>query len=73
MPFSDESAREFIERTCPEGVPSITDAGAFYARWLSANSDTQYLADFGCDYERYADRNRDILNLVKSLPLPVDW
>ncbi|WP_230293048.1 hypothetical protein [Croceicoccus sp. Ery5] len=73
VPFSDESAMEFIERTCPKGVPSVTDAGAFYARWHTATSDTHYLADFGCDYERYADRNRDIIKLVKTLPIPVDW
>lgn len=73
VPFSDESAMEFIERTCPEDVPSVTDAGAFYARWFTANSDTHYMADFGCDHERHADRNRDILKLVNSLPIPVDW
>lgn len=71
-PFSNKSATEFMERTCPEGVPSVTDAGAFYVRWHTANSETHYLADFGCDYERYADRNRNIIKLVKSLPIPVD-
>lgn len=70
VPFSDESAMRLIERTCPEGVPSVTDHGAFYVRWFAANSDTHYMADLGCDYKRYADRNRDILELVQSLPIP---
>lgn len=73
VPFSDESAIEFLERTCPRGVPYITDAGAFYARWLTANHDTHYLANFGCDHERLADRNRELLRIVEGLPIPTDW
>lgn len=73
VPFSDESAMRFIEQTCPNGVPEVTDAGAFYARWLTANHDTHYLADFGCDHERLVDRNRELLGIVEGLPIPVDW
>jgi hypothetical protein len=50
VPFSEESAKRFIERVCPKGVPEVTDAGAFYARWLTADDDVHYLADFGCDH-----------------------
>lgn len=68
--FSDESAMRFIEQTCPIGVPEVTDAGAFYVRWLTANHDIHYLADFGCDHERLADRNRELLKVVEGLPIP---
>ncbi|RIV92859.1 hypothetical protein D2V17_00940 [Aurantiacibacter xanthus] len=70
VPFSEESAMRFIERACPKGVPEVTDAGAFYIRWQSANDDVHYLADFGCDYERLADRNGQLREIVKGLPIP---
>lgn len=70
VPFSEESAMGFIKRTCPKGVPKVTDAGAFYSRWLTANHDIHYLADFGCDPERLADRNRELLQVVEGLPIP---
>jgi hypothetical protein len=72
VPISEESAMGFFERTCPKGVPKVTDAGAFYARWLTANHDIHYLADFGCDHERLADRNRELLQIVEGLPIPSD-
>ena len=73
VPYSDVTAMEFIDGTCPEGVPFRTDVGAFYVRWQTANSDNHYLADLGCDYKRYEERNRAILKFVASLPIPVDW
>ncbi len=73
VPFSEESAMEFIERTCPTGVPYVTDAGAFYARWVTANYDSHYLADFGCDHERLADRNGKLRRIIEGLPIPIDW
>jgi hypothetical protein len=70
VPFSEESAMGFIERTCPKGVPKVTDAGAFYARWLTGNQDIHYLARLGCDHERLADRNKELLKVVGGLPIP---
>lgn len=70
VPFSEESAMGFIERTCPKGVPYVTDAGAFYARWITATDDIHYVADFGCDHKRWADRNRELLQVVEDLPIP---
>jgi hypothetical protein len=60
----------FIEQVCPKGVPEVTDAGAFYVRWQSADDDVHYLADFGCDHERSADRNSELLEIVEGLPIP---
>lgn len=70
VPFSEESTMRFIERVCPKGVPEVTDAGAFYVRWQSADDDVHYLADFGCDHERLADRNRELREIVEGLPIP---
>jgi hypothetical protein len=73
VPFSDESAREFIEQKCPRGVPFTTDAGAVWLHWVGPNSDQHYLADLGCDANRNAARNKELLSIVKSLPVPLDW
>ena len=71
VPFSEESSMKFIEQVCPKGVPQVTDAGAFYVRWQSANDDVHYLADFGCDHERLADRNGELRKIVEGLPIPL--
>jgi len=73
VPVSDENALEFIDRTCPEGVPLTFDAGAFYARWLTTKADTHYFADFGCDHERLLERNRELLDIVNGLPIQTSW
>ncbi len=70
VPFSEESAMRFIEQVCPKGMPEVTDAGAFYARWLTADHDVHYLADFGCDHKRQADRNDELRKIVEGLPTP---
>ena len=70
VPFSEESAMGFIEQTCPKGLPTVTDRGGFYARWLIANYYIHYAADFGCDHERLANRNRELLKIVEGLPIP---
>ncbi|HEY5722522.1 MAG TPA: hypothetical protein VIT45_09390 [Allosphingosinicella sp.] len=70
MPFTDESAREFIERTCPEGVPYVTDNGAIYIRWIGPVTDEHYLAELGCDRDRQAERNRRFDEILESLPAP---
>ena len=70
VPFSEESAMRFIEQVCPKGMPEVTDAGPFYARWLTADHDVHYLADFGCDHKRQADRNDELRKIVEGLPTP---
>ena len=67
--FSDESITAYIDRRCPEGIPAVTDAGAFYVRWKTEKSDRHFLVDFGCDYERYADRNSELRAVVDGLPI----
>ena len=73
VPFTDASARAFIDQTCPKGVPFTTDAGAVWLHWVGPRSDQHYLADLGCDAERNAVRNKELLSIVKSLPVPLDW
>ena len=70
--FTDSSAREFIDQKCPKGVPFTTDAGAVWLHWTGPNSDQHYLADLGCDADRNAVRNRELLSIVKSLPVPLN-
>ncbi|HYI40861.1 MAG TPA: hypothetical protein VE053_11140 [Allosphingosinicella sp.] len=70
VPTTDESAREFVERTCPRDVPFVTDAGGVYVRWIGSTSDQHFLADLGCDRERRKWRNQDLLGIVRSLPVP---
>jgi hypothetical protein len=73
VPFTDDSAQEFINRECPRGVPFVTDAGAVWVHWVGRNFDEHFLADLGCDPERNTARNRELLSVVESLPVPLDW
>lgn len=72
VPFTDESALAFIEQPCPEGIPSMTDAGGVYIRWMGADLDQHYLADLGCDYQRNSRRNAELIGIMKTLPVPLD-
>ena len=74
VPFSDASVREFIiGGVCPKGVPYVTDQGAVYIRWTGPSVDEHYLADLGCDHVRNAARNKELLAIVKSFPVPLNW
>ena len=73
VPTTTETAQEFIERSCPRNLPFATDSGAVYIRWAGPGVDRHFLADLGCDYERHAARNKDLLAIVQSLPVPSDW
>jgi hypothetical protein len=73
VPFTDESARAYIDQKCPKGVPFTTDAGAVWLHWMGPRSDQHYLADLGCDADRNAARNKELLSIVKGLPVPLDW
>ena len=44
--FSDEGIAAYIDRRCPEGIPSVTDAGAFYVRWKTEKTDQHFLIQF---------------------------
>lgn len=72
VPFSEASAWEFVNRTCPKGTPHVTDEGALYLIWTTENSQQHFLADFGCDYKRYGRRNRELLGVLEALPVPFD-
>jgi hypothetical protein len=72
-PVTDESIAEFIARSCPRDVPFVTDSGAVYIRWVGPKSDLHFLGDLGCDFERHAARNKELLGLVSGLPIPLDW
>ena len=73
VPFTEESALEFIERRCPPGLPTVTDQGAVWIRWIGPRTDQHYLADLECDPGRQAARNRELRNIVKTLPVPLGW
>ena len=72
VPVTATSVEAFISRTCPEGVPFATDAGGVWIRWIGPGFDRHYGADLGCDPERNAARNEELLGLVRSLPVPLD-
>ncbi|HYW15057.1 MAG TPA: hypothetical protein VE891_02745 [Allosphingosinicella sp.] len=73
VPMTDESARKFIEKECPQDVPFVTDAGGVYIRWIGPDLDQHFMADLGCDRERQESRNKELLDIVKSLPVPLRW
>ena len=72
VPFTDQSARNFALYECPKGVPFVTDAGGVYVRWIGPKSDQHFLADLGCDADKNATRNKDLLAIVESLPIPLN-
>ncbi|HEX8214810.1 MAG TPA: hypothetical protein VF582_04985 [Allosphingosinicella sp.] len=71
VPMSEQSARQFIETSCPPGTPFVTDAGAIWIRWIGQNSDEHYLADLGCGRDAHARRNEELIGIIHSLPLPL--
>jgi hypothetical protein len=72
VPMTDKSVQEFIEITCPKGLPRVTDVGAVWVHWVGSASDQHFLADLGCDAERNAARNKELLGIVRSLPVPIE-
>ncbi len=68
-PFNFKSVKRIFERTCPKGVPTVTDAGGFWIHWQGPNYNRHYFADFECDFERNSVRNRELLNILQSLPV----
>ena len=70
LPFTEENMRQERLDKCPEGRPLVLHRGAIYIRWTNSNSDEYYIAYLGCDPERNAARNRELLSALKSLPVP---
>ena len=70
VPRTDESIEEMANRRCPDSVPYVTDNGAIYVRWVGDGFDQHYLAELGCDYKRYSDRNAKLIAVVRSFPVP---
>ena len=73
VPFSEKSAREFILESCPKGVPFTYDTGAVWVHWVGPHSNQHFIADLGCDADKHAVRNEDLLAIVQSLPVPLNW
>jgi hypothetical protein len=69
-PLTEKSAGEMVDRACPPGTPYVTDAGGIWIHWIGPKSDLHYLADFSCDPRRYAARNRELRDIMRSLPVP---
>ena len=66
---TDKASRKFLETSCSKQLPQVTDAGMMSVRWVGASLDKIYIADFGCDYRRFAERNLKLRNVLKSLPV----
>jgi hypothetical protein len=73
VPFNEETMRRFVVAGCPKGVPFVTDQGAVWVHWIGPSSNKHYLADLGCDAERNAVRNKELIAIVKSFPVPLNW
>ncbi|NML05947.1 hypothetical protein [Sphingomonas sp. G-3-2-10] len=64
------TAQDFINTNCPQGRPYVTDQGTISVRWRGPNLERLYIADLGCDPERNADDNRQMIGALESLPVP---
>jgi hypothetical protein len=68
VPATAENIREMITRRCQEA--RVTDGGHFSVRWLGPGTDQYYGVYLGCDPERNAARNAELLAITASLPVP---
>ncbi|MBB5716560.1 hypothetical protein FHS94_003430 [Sphingomonas aerophila] len=68
--MAGEDVRAFSLRGVPCDGPYVTDNGGMSIRWLGTSVDQFYSADFGCDRDRYAARNKELRAILKSLPVP---
>ena len=60
---------------CPDPLPHATDQGFITVRWIGPDADEFLIIDRGCDRDRNAARNRDLLAILDMLPVPKtpDW
>ena len=65
-----ETSRRFMASNCSEKLPYITDNGMMSVRWIGPSLDQIFIADFGCDYKRHAERNHNLKGVLSSLPVP---
>ena len=64
----DESgAGALLARRC-EGE-EVTDQGGVTIHWRGSYGGQWYVADFGCEPKRYAERNRELRAVLESLPV----
>lgn len=70
VPVTDKSLQELFNRQCPKDVPFTYDAGAIYMEWLGPGRDEYYSADLGCDAEKNIARDKELLGILDSLPIP---
>ena len=71
VPVTEKSMAEFVEgKPCPPDKPFTTDAGGVWVHWIGPGYNEHYLADLGCDAERNAARNKALLTILESFPVP---
>jgi hypothetical protein len=76
MPFraeagpAEQTVKRFLDTACPKDVPFVTDHGSISVRWIGKGLDEIYIADLGCDYIRNTSRNKSLLAILNSLPVP---
>lgn len=67
---TEETSRRFLASDCSGQLLLVTDAGTISVRWVGPSLDQTYIVDFGCDYQRHAERNQKLRNILKGLPVP---
>lgn len=71
VPMTEKSLAQYVEgKACPRGAPLTTDAGAVWVHWMGPSYNGHYLVDLGCDAGRHAARNKKLLAIVGSFPVP---
>lgn len=64
-----ETSKRFLSENCPPDTPQVTEAGIISIRWIGPGFDHIYVADFGCDAQKNAGRNRALRAVVNDLPV----
>lgn len=67
---TEQTVERSFNTACPKGMPFVTDQGSISVRWTGKGLDQVYIADLGCDYVRNAARNKKLLTILNSLPVP---
>lgn len=68
--YTDDDVRRMNNYSCPPNLPSVTDVGGMYIRWIGPHYNVHFLMAFGCDPDRHAARNRRMHAIFDRLPLP---
>lgn len=67
---TEQTVERSFNTACAKGVPFVTDQGSISVRWIGKGLDQVYIADLGCDYIRNTSRNKTLLAILNSLPVP---